>query len=88
MSDIQLPETPDWNEIFVLAKNHNVLPLIFEAASEIESFTESTDYPKFMLVSMKWISQQARRTDEFLSLYRAFVDGGVHPIAAQNIPTE
>ena len=44
---------PDWPAIFTLAKNHNVLPLIFEAASEYEDFVNLPNYKTYMTVSRR-----------------------------------
>ena len=75
----------DWFAIFTLAKNHNVLPLIFESASGYEDFVNSPNYQTYMTVSMQWIMRQARHTEEFLSLYRAFLAEELHPIVMKGL---
>ena len=75
----------DWPAVFTLAKNHNVLPLIFEAASEYEDFVNSPNYQTYMTISMQWIMRQARHTEEFLSLYRAFLAEDLHPIVMKGL---
>lgn len=55
----------DWPAVFTFAKNHNVLPLIFEAASGYEDFVNSPNYQTYMTVSMQWIMRQTRHTEGF-----------------------
>ena len=75
----------NWIAVFTLAKNHNVLPLIFEAASGYADFANSPNYQTYMAISMQWIMRQAQHTEEFLNLYRAFLAEDLHPIVMKGL---
>ena len=75
----------NWDRIFSLAKNHNVTPLVFEAACKHDDFTNSPNYQKYMNVSMSWVMRQARLTEEFLNLYKAFLANNLHPLVIKGL---
>lgn len=75
----------DWTEIFRLAGEHNVSALIFDAASELPEFLACPAYSSYMAEAMGQVVYQARQTDAFLELYRAFSENGLYPIVMKGI---
>lgn len=75
----------DWTEIFRLAGEHNVSALIFDTASELPEFLACPAYSSYMAEAMEQVVYQARQTDAFLELYRAFSENGLYPIVMKGI---
>lgn len=68
-----------------MSKKHNLLPLIFEKASEDNNFVGLPVYQRLALETMSIVAGQARRTEAFISLYSKFVNEDIHPIVIKGI---
>lgn len=75
----------EWEEVVRIARAHNVFPLIFEKASENESFVSLPEYQQYAFEVMSIVAGQARRTEAFLSLYKEFVKADIHPIVMKGL---
>lgn len=75
----------EWYEVLTLAQSHNVLPLVFEKASECEAFTVLPEYQRLTVEIMATVAGQARRTADFLELYRVFLKDDIHPIVMKGL---
>lgn len=75
----------EWKTVLKLAKAHNVLPLVFERASEHTSFTELQPYPKYAVSAMRIVATQAKQTEVFLTLYKSFLRSDLHPIVMKGV---
>lgn len=84
VSDLSL-HPDEWNAVFTLARAHNVLPLVFEKASEDENFTALPEYQQHEFETMSIVAGQARRTEAFLSLYKELLKADVHPIVMKGL---
>ena len=51
-----------WHVILALARTYNVLPLVFEKASENKSFLSLPEYQQLAFETMALVAGQARRT--------------------------
>ena len=84
ISNLNLTEE-EWKTVFTLARAHNILPLIFESASENSNFIASPDYQSLMFETMTAVASQARRTESFLSLYKQLLKADLHPVVMKGI---
>ena len=75
----------NWETVFKYAKEHNVTPLIFEKASEIDSFSEYEKYNEIFIRSMNQVAEQTNNTDAFLKLYKVFRENNFYPIVMKGI---
>lgn len=76
----------EWGEVFSVASNQNLLPLVYDAASEYSGFTEFDEaHPDYMTSTMRMLSSQVQKTSDFLLLYRAFLKAGIAPIVVKGI---
>lgn len=76
----------DWKSVFEIASKQNLLPLIYNAASEFPGFMEFDEaQPEYMMTTMKMLSSQVQSTLDFLELYRAFLKAGVAPVVVKGI---
>ncbi|MBE5922297.1 MAG: hypothetical protein E7269_06050 [Lachnospiraceae bacterium] len=75
----------DWNRIFTYAQMHKVMALIFESAAKDEAFVAEPLYAYCKQVTKATVISQSRRTDEFLTLYRAFAEQGIEPVVVKGI---
>lgn len=75
----------EWRKIINLARVHNVLPLVFEEASENESFISLPEYQQVAFETMSIVAGQARRTEEFLNLYSKLLKAGLYPIVMKGL---
>ena len=75
----------NWETVFKYAKEHNVTPLIFEKASEIDSFSEYEKYNEIFIRSMNQVAEQTNNTDAFLKLYKVFRENNLYPIVMKGI---
>ncbi|MCD8380513.1 MAG: nucleotidyltransferase family protein [Lachnospiraceae bacterium] len=83
---VQYDDTIDWTSVFGEAVNQNLLPLIYNAASDYPGFSEFDEaHPENMMHTVKMVSAQAQRTSAFLALYRAFLEAGISPIVVKGI---
>lgn len=75
----------EWIELLSLTQAHNVLPLVFEKAIEIENFVDTPIVSRYMTDVMSVVAGQARRTEAFLTLYKAFLKVDIHPIVMKGL---
>lgn len=75
----------EWKAVLLLAKRHNVLPMVFEKAAETEDFMKLFGESKVMMQVVAGLSKQAQRTKEFLLLYRKLQQEGLSPIVMKGI---
>lgn len=75
----------EWKSLAKLAKAHNVLPLIFEKASEFDNFCALEEYLQIAAQAMTIVAEQSRRTAAFLELYSLFLQADLHPIVMKGI---
>ena len=85
----------DWRQIFHLADIHHVFPMIYEtvwkgsresgAAKSDLSFVKTDYFQKGLQKSIHLTTAQARRTAEFLKLYRFLLERDLHPIVMKGI---
>lgn len=77
----------EWNQLFMLANSHNVLPMFFEAVFDNEVLKNSNE--PFVHIARRRVMQdvmmQAITTDDFLRLYGKLVDGGIKPLVVKGI---
>lgn len=77
--------TEQWNSVFRLAGEHNVLPMIYGAVYRLPELTGS---PALMGVKQEVLNQvmrQEAKTREFLELYRHLTASGVRPLVVKGI---
>ena len=75
----------DWKAVFKYAKEHNVTPLVFEKASQFDSFCEYEKYNELFIRSMNQVAEQTNNTDAFLKLYKVFRENNLYPIVMKGI---
>lgn len=75
----------EWKTVMTLARGHNVFPLVFEKASECESFANLPEYTRYAMLAMTIVAEQAKRTEAFLNVYRRLLNAGLHPIVLKGI---
>ncbi len=81
-----LCDSVDWNEIFAVTLNQNLFPLIYDAAGNYPSFREFDEsHPELMTRATLSLSNQIRNTDEFLNLYKQFLNNGLAPVVMKEI---
>lgn len=69
--------SPDWNQIFTIASKQNLLPFVYNAAAEYDTFSEYDEaHPDVFVKATSVMSRQIQKTDAFLNLYRAFTETG------------
>lgn len=78
-------EVYDWLQLEKMAKQHNLFPMFFEAASKYNSYTEELGYYKAMQEAMNAIAMQVKRTSAFLKLYQSFSKEGLYPIVVKGL---
>lgn len=81
----QLIGPVNWDEIFIMAKKHNVLPLVYEMACKLETFKGTAEYNKYMMLVMFMVAEQTKRTQNFLELYGVFSKAELYPIVMKGI---
>lgn len=87
--DVYIPTSTlsdeEWMSVVKLAKTHNVLPLIFEKASQREDFLKWKEYPRIATLAMTMVAEQTQRTAAFLDIYRMLLHEDLHPIVMKGI---
>ena len=77
----------EWGEIFRLSAQHHVLPLVLEAVYGCPAI-QGLD-PRILhahrVRSIRTVSVQTQKTNEFLTLYRRLTDAGVKPLVVKGI---
>lgn len=81
----EIREVSDWEGVFALARRHNLLALVFEAAAELPETAELPEYGICLQETMSTVASQAQRTAAFLELYRAFSEAGLAPLVMKGI---
>ena len=67
--DISLIEPVDWNRLSEIARKQNILPLFFEVANSIESYTSTSVYAKDQLDTFAMVAAQIQRSSAFADAY-------------------
>lgn len=80
----ELPNDVDWQEVFKLASQQRVLPLIVEAVWQSEALTEDC-LASLRRMTLQIVITQARRTAAFLALYRSLAEKGLHPLVLKGL---
>lgn len=75
----------DWTYLVKLAKEHNLLAIFMENASQCYSYISRPEYDKELKESLGIVAAQVRRTSAFLQLYESFVDADLHPIVMKGL---
>ena len=77
--------TDDWAKTVALAREHNVLPLIFEAAWPLPEARQQPALAALKPQVMKSVMGQTMKTMEFLSLYAHLRNNGITPLVVKGI---
>ena len=78
---------PDWEKIYELAKNHHILPLIYEAARTLPEFQQASPslQRNFQSQAIGLIVGQQTRTDFFLETYGHLTKKGLRPLILKGL---
>ena len=74
-------------ELFILSRQHQVLPMVYEAVWSCPAFG-SLPGEKAQMLKRQMIQQimlQSRKTEEFLDLYKKLTENGLSPIVVKGI---
>ena len=74
-----------WAELFSMAQNHKVLPLVFEPAYPLVQQTEPSLAAATKRQVLQQVIVQTLRTTEFLELYRALTEAGIKALVVKGI---
>lgn len=74
-----------WKEVFKMAREHNLLPLILEKATEDPIVTQLPEFNEYLRQTVISVARQEERTKAFLKLYQAFIQEGVQPIVVKGL---
>lgn len=74
-----------WKEVFKMAREHNLLPLILEKATEDPIVTQLPEFNEYLRQTVISVARQEKHTKAFLKLYQAFAQAGVHPIVVKGL---
>lgn len=74
-----------WKQVLLMARVHNLLPLIVEKASEDQTIMQHPGYNAYLSQTVTSVAGQEQRAEAFLKLYQAFVQEGVHPIVVKGL---
>ena len=74
-----------WRELFVMAAEHKVLPLIFEPAYPLVARLDPALAAGVKRQARQQVVLQTIRTAEFLELYRALEEAGATPLVVKGI---
>ena len=82
-----LLQPQDWLELFKMAEEHRVLPLIYEAVYDCPAAqdTEKQVFTHYKRTTMQTVMLQTRKTAEFLSLFAHLKAAGVSPCVVKGI---
>ena len=83
--DISLIEPVDWNRLSEIARKQNILPLFFEVANSIESYTSTSVYAKDQLDTFAMVAAQIQRSSAFADVYEKIEQQGIYPIVMKGI---
>lgn len=78
---------PDWDAIYLLARENNLAPAICDAALTLPEFSAAPQHvrKKFMHTLIAQSGAQLLRTESFLTVYREFLDRGIRPLVLKGI---
>lgn len=79
-----LPQETDWIAVFSLANEHNVLPMILDAAYRSEAVPPQV-LAFFQGHTVRQIVQQTLRTSHFLALYASLAGKGIRPVVMKGL---
>lgn len=82
---LSLTEPIDYVHILQIAKRNNVFPLVYEKLCEDADFVNLPQFNDYNVVVAGAVIAQARRTEEFIKLYKAFTDNELYPIVMKGI---
>lgn len=78
--------SPDWTEIFSTASKQNLLPFVYNAAAQYDTFSDYDEaHPDAFVRVTSIMSRQIQKTDAFLDLYRAFIEAREPTIVLKGI---
>ena len=82
-----MPEVTEhqWQDVFRLAEEHKILPLIFEAAYQQPGLQAGNLVPRYRGTVMRAVFAQTSKTMEFLELYGRLRQAGVTPLVVKGI---
>ena len=75
----------EWEELFQTAKDHRVLPLVFEAVYSLPELKSLPQLPLLKRTVFQQVMLQTRKTADFLALIRSFSLADVHPLVVKGI---
>lgn len=75
----------EWEAVFRLAREHQLLPMIFEASFQCPGFRGTPLQAAIRQQVLRDVFLQTRKTGEFLQLYRSLRDSGVTPLVVKGI---
>ncbi len=81
----QLQEPVDWDALEAVSRRHNLLPLFHEVACHFPDYRDKPNYEDNINCVIAVISQQIKKTENFLDLYRAFLKEDLHPIVMKGL---
>ena len=81
------PTSEQWQKLFDMARQHKVLPMIYEAVYALPALqqAELPFLPAVKRQVMQQVMMQTLRTEEFLALNRAMQAAGVRPLVVKGI---
>ena len=76
-----------WNKLLTLSAYHQIIPIIYESASEMKSFRQ---HPPAIAglwkkETMMAVARQIRMTSEFIQLYKDMTQAGIVPLVMKGI---
>lgn len=73
-----------WNEILVLAKNHRIIPLVYDCIYKNYPF-DKADLEPFKAHTKRLVYEQTLKTQNFLEVYEHLIANGMEPIVVKGI---
>ena len=83
--EISLDKPVDWDLLSKIARKQNILPLFFEAASNIEDYVYASVYVKDQLDTFAMVAAQIQRSSAFADIYEKIAKQGINPIVLKGI---
>lgn len=74
-----------WADVLEIADRQHVYALIGEKLSEIPTFSASDTYEQVLRKSVRYTLEQEKREAQFLLLYRAMKEKGLHPLVMKGL---
>lgn len=82
---VTLMEPVDYEGIIKIARAHNLIALVGEQLCQTPEFATQPLFEKVSTMSMAVVAIQSIKTDNFLNLYKAFLEEDIHPIVMKGI---